>query len=113
MIGNLTHTRPQSDRKEYHLIEVQGLSILLVSTCKIDSFNANLHFSYKKYSLTSITLPLSIYYLNHAAKTDGDMENKKSAASMVVEVGSFSDSAAMPGLAHYLEHMLFMVNYDQ
>ena len=29
---------------------------------------------------------------------------------MAVEVGSFSDSAAMPGLAHYLEHMLFMVS---
>ena len=44
--------------------------------------------------------------------TDGDLEKKKAGASMVVEVGSFSDPAVMPGLAHYLEHMLFMVTLD-
>ena len=27
---------------------------------------------------------------------------------MVVGIGSLSDPAAMPGLSHYLEHMLFM-----
>jgi hypothetical protein len=27
---------------------------------------------------------------------------------MAVGVGSFTDPAEMPGLAHYLEHMLFM-----
>lgn len=27
---------------------------------------------------------------------------------MVVGIGSFSDPAAMQGLSHYLEHMLFM-----
>ena len=37
MLGNLTHTRPHTDRKEYHLIEVQGLSILLVSTGECQS----------------------------------------------------------------------------
>ena len=32
----------------------------------------------------------------------------RAAASMDVSVGSFSDPAEFPGLAHFLEHMLFM-----
>jgi hypothetical protein len=32
----------------------------------------------------------------------------RAAASMDVSVGSFSDPPAFPGLAHFLEHMLFM-----
>ncbi|KAG2448487.1 hypothetical protein HYH02_006378 [Chlamydomonas schloesseri] len=33
---------------------------------------------------------------------------KKAAAAMAVGVGSFSDPEDIPGLSHYLEHMLFM-----
>jgi secreted Zn-dependent insulinase-like peptidase len=33
---------------------------------------------------------------------------KKSAAAMAVEVGSFSDPEEVEGLSHFLEHMLFM-----
>eukprot|EP00878_Enallax_costatus_P039143 GHUV01044684.1.p1 GENE.GHUV01044684.1~~GHUV01044684.1.p1 ORF type:complete len:210 (+),score=62.21 GHUV01044684.1:129-758(+) len=34
--------------------------------------------------------------------------SKKAAAALAVSVGSFSDPSEMPGLSHYLEHMLFM-----
>jgi insulysin len=37
-----------------------------------------------------------------------DPKADKSAAAMDVNVGHFSD-AKIPGLAHFLEHMLFMV----
>lgn len=36
-----------------------------------------------------------------------DPETDKAAASMVVNVGSFSDPEGLEGLAHFLEHMLF------
>eukprot|EP01100_Stratorugosa_tubuloviscum_P005628 TRINITY_DN250_c0_g1_i1.p1 TRINITY_DN250_c0_g1~~TRINITY_DN250_c0_g1_i1.p1 ORF type:complete len:1068 (-),score=379.42 TRINITY_DN250_c0_g1_i1:64-2979(-) len=37
-----------------------------------------------------------------------DPETEKSAAAMDIKVGSFSDPDDIPGLAHFLEHMLFM-----
>lgn len=37
-----------------------------------------------------------------------DNDTKTSAASMTVGVGSYSDPEKYPGLAHFLEHMLFM-----
>ena len=36
------------------------------------------------------------------------MKNKQAAASLCVGVGSFSDPDEIPGLAHFLEHMVFM-----
>ncbi|CAL8470131.1 g9673 [Coccomyxa elongata] len=43
---------------------------------------------------------------------DGDVVRrkgvKKAAAAMAVGIGSFSDPDDVPGLSHYLEHMLFM-----
>uniref|UniRef100_A0A7N8XZU5 Nardilysin a (N-arginine dibasic convertase) n=1 Tax=Mastacembelus armatus TaxID=205130 RepID=A0A7N8XZU5_9TELE len=40
-------------------------------------------------------------------KTKGNAE-KQSAAALCVGVGSFSDPSDLPGLAHFLEHMVFM-----
>nr|XP_020469652.1 nardilysin-like [Monopterus albus]XP_020469653.1 nardilysin-like [Monopterus albus]XP_020469654.1 nardilysin-like [Monopterus albus] len=44
---------------------------------------------------------------NEGTKTKGDAE-KQSAAALCVGVGSFSDPSDLPGLAHFLEHMVFM-----
>ena len=33
---------------------------------------------------------------------------KKSAAGLCIGMGSFSDPEELPGLAHFLEHMVFM-----
>ena len=37
-----------------------------------------------------------------------DPETDKSSASVSVDVGSFSDADDMPGMAHAVEHLLFM-----
>ena len=37
-----------------------------------------------------------------------DPETDKAAAAMDVNVGSFSDAEEMPGMAHAVEHLLFM-----
>lgn len=50
-----------------------------------------------------VTLPNQLeVLLIHDAKTD------KASAAMDVNVGSFSDMADMPGIAHAVEHLLFM-----
>lgn len=36
------------------------------------------------------------------------MENFQAAAGLCVGVGSFSDPKEVPGMAHFLEHMVFM-----
>ena len=43
-----------------------------------------------------------------AAAASSSSGLKKSAAGLCVSAGSFSDPADMPGLAHFLEHMVFM-----
>ena len=37
-----------------------------------------------------------------------DPDTDKASASVNVEVGSFSDATDMPGMAHAVEHLLFM-----
>jgi insulysin len=37
-----------------------------------------------------------------------DPETDKASASMNVNVGSYSDDDSMPGMAHAVEHLLFM-----
>ncbi|XP_029316726.1 nardilysin-like isoform X1 [Cottoperca gobio] len=44
---------------------------------------------------------------NEGRKKKGNAE-KQSAAALCVGVGSFSDPGDLPGLAHFLEHMVFM-----
>ena len=37
-----------------------------------------------------------------------DMQSNQAAASMAVSVGHFDDPVERPGMAHFLEHMLFL-----
>jgi len=37
-----------------------------------------------------------------------DPDTDKASAAMDVNIGSFSDSADLPGMAHAVEHLLFM-----
>lgn len=51
----------------------------------------------------AITLPNQLKVL-----IISDKESDRAAASLTVTVGSFSDPDDLPGLAHFLEHMLFL-----
>ena len=52
---------------------------------------------------TSLTLPNKLEVL-----LVHDTRFKKSSAAMAVMVGSMADPTNAPGMAHYLEHMLFL-----
>ncbi|GMI28984.1 hypothetical protein TeGR_g1917 [Tetraparma gracilis] len=43
-----------------------------------------------------------------SGKSSGEPDIRFAAVSLLVGVGSYSDPAHLPGLAHFLEHMLFM-----
>jgi predicted Zn-dependent peptidase len=43
-----------------------------------------------------------------ADESDGGSDSKPAVVALSVAVGSWSDPAAIPGLAHFCEHMLFM-----
>lgn len=47
---------------------------------------------------------------NHTVSRKGTLKegDRMAAASLSVNVGSFSDPPDLPGLAHFLEHMVFM-----
>nr|CAH7769482.1 unnamed protein product [Callosobruchus chinensis] len=42
------------------------------------------------------------------AKSNSEVEQKMAAAGLCIGVGSFSDPKDVPGMAHFLEHMVFM-----
>ncbi|XP_046906289.1 nardilysin b [Hypomesus transpacificus] len=44
----------------------------------------------------------------HEGKQKKSCSEKQSAAALCISVGSFSDPEDLPGLAHFLEHMVFM-----
>jgi nardilysin len=80
---DLTPTRSLSDRKNYRLLQFEsGFECLLIS---------------------------SAYLLSQHATNSGEAAPElKAAAAMSVQVGSFADPLECEGLAHFLEHMVFM-----
>ena len=76
-------TKSKSDLKSYKLVNLDnGLEILLVDSSKLAE-------SRKK-------------------SPDDKEASSKAAAAMFVSVGSFADPAVAEGVAHFLEHMIFM-----
>jgi insulysin len=55
----------------------------------------------RSYRITTLPNKLEVLLI-HDADTD------KASAAMDVDVGSFSDAKDMPGIAHAVEHLLFM-----
>merc|ERR1719210_63105 len=81
-----------TDLKDYKLIQLQnGLKALLISDASYDL---------KKLDQEELDVE------NRAAECKTGL--KRSAASLAIEVGSYSDPEDLPGLAHFLEHMVFM-----
>ena len=81
-----------TDKKDYKFINLSnGLRALLISDTSYDL---------KKLDEEEIEVENS--------ETVGETGLKSSAASLCIEVGSYSDPKDLPGLAHFLEHMVFM-----
>ncbi|XP_062013891.1 nardilysin-like [Rosa rugosa] len=85
-----------NDKKLYRLIKLEnGLTALLIHDPEI-------------YPQGSKGLEPSEEDEAAAKGGDGASKTKKAAAAMCVGMGSFSDHMEAQGLAHFLEHMLFM-----
>ena len=81
-----------TDLKDYKLIQLDnGLKALLISDTTYDL---------KKLDQEELEVENGI--------TNSKTGLKKSAASLSIEVGSYSDPNDLQGLAHFLEHMVFM-----
>ena len=81
-----------TDLKDYKLIQLEnGLKALLISDTAYDL---------KKLDQEELEVENGV--------TNGQTGLKRSAASLRIEVGSYSDPEELQGLAHFLEHMVFM-----
>ena len=81
-----------TDLKKYKLIQLEnGLKALLISDTTYDL---------KKLDQEELEVENGV--------TNSQTGLKRSAASLRIEVGSFSDPEELQGLAHFLEHMVFM-----
>merc|ERR1711860_433337 len=81
-----------TDLKDYKLIQLEnGLKALLISDTTYDL---------KKLDQEELEV--------ENGATNSQTGLKRSAASLRIEVGSYSDPEELPGLAHFLEHMVFM-----
>ncbi|GAB1101005.1 MAG: hypothetical protein Sw2LagPseu_25660 [Shewanella algae] len=69
-----------------------------MSTCQSVISSPNDHRSYRHLTLTNGLRVLLVQ----------DMHSAQAAASMAVNVGHFDDPQSRPGMAHFLEHMLFL-----
>jgi secreted Zn-dependent insulinase-like peptidase len=75
--------KPKTDLKLYEFIELEsGLEVILISTEKLQEENAKIQ-----------------------SKSNSTCT---AAAALTVQVGSYSDPIECEGLAHFLEHMVFM-----
>ncbi len=69
-----------------------------MSTCQSVISSPNDHRSYRHLTLTNGLRVLLVQ----------DMHSAQAAASIAVNVGHFDDPQSRPGMAHFLEHMLFL-----
>ncbi|CAB3380047.1 Hypothetical predicted protein [Cloeon dipterum] len=100
----------ESDNKEYRVIKLKnGLTALLIHQTHEEEENA----ANDEESTTSSQAdePMEEGSDSDDSGSDGgkdSSETHQSAASLTVGVGSFEDPDDLPGLAHFLEHMVFM-----
>jgi secreted Zn-dependent insulinase-like peptidase len=81
MKNEILSKKSKSDVKDYEFLQLDsGLQVILVSSEK----------------------------LKKTIKYDHGISNIKGAAAITVQVGSFADPVECEGLAHFLEHMVFM-----
>ncbi|KAG5888587.1 hypothetical protein JTB14_029883 [Gonioctena quinquepunctata] len=108
-----------SDKKEYKVIKLDnGLTVCLISDMatgsvqpseECESESDNYESDSSGSGSESGAESLESCDSNGSAKTkSGHPELKMAAAGLCIGVGSFSDPREVPGMAHFLEHMVFM-----
>ncbi|XP_039248083.2 nardilysin-like [Styela clava] len=124
--------KSRSDPKEYRLINLKnGLRVLLISDIKNDKVTPGVIENPTKLpptgsddgssGLDESDTTESDYESNQSSDISSNNEGqgrrklcsendkkKQAAAALCINVGSFSDPEKIPGLAHFLEHMVFM-----
>ena len=100
----LNFYKSKSDKKTYRILTLNnGLEILLVSTSIVKRN--------KTVAIKSSSSDDTIQDHKSTLSTAGaaiQESSMKSAAALTVQVGSFADPEGCEGLAHFLEHMIFM-----
>ncbi|KAI4461977.1 nardilysin [Holotrichia oblita] len=109
-----------SDKKEYKVIRLKnGLTACLISdvmnietpqSLVSDSSESEYETEseYESDTATSASEPEVADHDDSKMKKVSTSEQKMAAAALSIGVGSFSDPPDIPGLAHFLEHMVFM-----
>ncbi|XP_072919120.1 nardilysin [Hemitrygon akajei] len=129
--GDADIVKSPSDPKEYRYIKLEnGLNALLISDMSIDKSEPDKQIEEDE-SDSDDDSSGSLSNNDSAEDSSGDAEDssgdneedefedsqhcmgkkkseKQSAAALCVGIGSFSDPDDLPGLAHFLEHMVFM-----
>nr|XP_012135647.1 PREDICTED: nardilysin-like [Megachile rotundata] len=131
-----TPVKSENDKKEYRVIELEnGLTALLIADLHVSSSQNN--NSEKAHSVTSANESENEVDSEQASSSEDESESdntdneecdcdteapgdlstsskqmkrdeKMAACGLSISVGSFSDPPEIPGLAHFLEHMVFM-----
>ncbi|DBA04214.1 TPA: hypothetical protein N0F65_004322 [Lagenidium giganteum] len=108
---SLNDVRSPSDRKNYRLLTLaNGLEALLIQVERSDADSA------AEPESEPICTPRNSYSKDSSGSFDEDQDDedaeapvsRHAAACLTVGVGGMSDPENLRGLAHYLEHMLFM-----
>ncbi|KAL3267868.1 hypothetical protein HHI36_007009 [Cryptolaemus montrouzieri] len=111
-----------SDKKEYKVIKLQNglVACLIADTAPLecDDFSSSEEESGSDTEGSELEVESESSDMDiakHDSETDDapmkkvpEVEQKMAAAALCVGVGSFSDPKDIPGLAHFLEHMVFM-----
>ncbi|CAK9254097.1 unnamed protein product [Sphagnum jensenii] len=93
-----------TDQLCYRVITLaNGLSVLLIHDPSVSEAESNANNSKENGNAANATTSMELDYMNNLTT-----QTAHAAAAMCVGVGSFSDPKDAQGLAHFLEHMLFM-----
>ncbi|XP_044259256.1 nardilysin-like [Tribolium madens] len=99
-----TPVKSASDKKEYRVIRLRnGLTACLVSDSSPLEESEDSETEEEEESEEE-----AVSDCEDTSSDEDEDEQKMAAASLCIGVGSFSDPKPIPGMAHFLEHMVFM-----